>query len=189
LVSKRTGRPVGRPRKPQPPPPSREQKLARKFLRDADRYAVALLDAMLALEVGSQRACAMGVAAWQVGIEGDPPRVSNDGLVVANWERRRTRTGSLAATLRGRESTLRAKQRRTGSAEERAWRTAMASAFMIVLGAHGWVAAKPPIVARAESVGEGKFARCVMLPMLAAKFSSNPSPEFPGKIVSTRDAR
>ena len=187
MVSKPTGKPVGRPRKPRPPPPSHEQKLAQKFLRDGDRYAVALLDAMLALEMGSERACAMGIAAWQVGIEADTPRARADGRVVTSWERYRTQMGSLAATLRGKESTLRVKQRRARSAEEGAWRTAMASAFMLVLGARDPEAAKSAIIARAEFVGEGEFARHFMLPMLAAKFSPNPSPEFPGKIVTTSE--
>jgi hypothetical protein len=49
VVSKPTGKPVGRP-SPRPPPPSHEQKLAQKFLHDPDRFGVALLDTMLALE-------------------------------------------------------------------------------------------------------------------------------------------
>ena len=188
MVSKPTGRPIGRPRKQRSPPPSREQKLAQKFLRDGDRYAVALLDAKLALEMESERACAVSVAVWQVGIEVDPPRVSDDGRIVTNWGRERTQKGAQAATLEGRAVTLRAKQRRTRSAAECIWRTAMASAFMLVLGARcNSEAARSAIVARAESVGEGEFARWFMLPMLAAKFSSNPSPEFPGKTVSTNE--
>jgi hypothetical protein len=138
--------------------------------------------------MGSERACAMGIAAWQVGIEGDAPWVSGDGRVVTNWERSRTKAGSMAATLRGRESTLRVKRRRARSAEECAWRTVMSSTFMLVLRAREREAAKSAIIARAESVGEGEFARCVMLPMLDAKFSPNPSPEYPGKIVTTNEA-
>jgi hypothetical protein len=126
-------------------------------------------------------------AAMEVGVEGNPQRFSGDGRVVTNWERELTKRGSTAATLRGREATLRAKQRRTRSADEGAWRAAMASAFMLVL--RGRKAAKSAIVARAESVGEGEYARCVMLPMLDEKFPPNPSPEFPGNIVSTHEAK
>ena len=189
VVSKRTGKPVGRPRKPRLPPPSREQKLARKFLKDPDGYAGALLDAMLALRMGSERACAMGIAAMVVGVEGNPQRVSGDGRVITNWELGRTIRGSKAGTLEGRASTLRVKQGRIRSAEESRWRTTMASAFMLVLCARcDSEAVRSTIVARAESVGEDDFARRVMLPMLAAKFPLNPSPEFPGKIVSTNEA-
>ena len=189
MVSKPTGKPVGRPLKPRLPPPSREQKLARKFLKDPDSYAGALLGAMLALEMGSKRACAMGIGAMEVGVEGNPQRVSGDGRVVTNWELGRTIRGSRAGTLEGRASTLRVKQGRIRSAEEGRWRTAMVSAFMFVLRARcDSEAVKSIIVACAESVGEGDFARRVMLPMLAAKFPLNPSPEFPGKIVSTNEA-
>lgn len=188
VVSKPTGRPVGRPRKSRPPRRPRAGRPQQNFRDDPDRYAVALLDAMLALEVGPERACAMGIAAWQVGIEGDPQRVSSDGRVVTNWERWRTRMGALAATLRGKEATLRAKQRRIRSAEERTWRAAMASAFMLVLGARDPEAVKATVLARAQSVGEGEFARWFMLPMLAAKFSSNPSPEFPTNFVAIHEA-
>ena len=189
MVSKPTGRPVGRPRKARSPPPSREEKLGRKFLSDGDRYAGALLDAMLMLEMGSERACAVGVAVWQVGIEADQQRVSTDGRVVTTWERERTKVGSSSATLEGRAATLRAKQRRIRSAAELIWRRAMMSAFMLVLGARARKAVESAIITRAESVGEGDFARRVMLPMLDAKFPPAPSPEFPGEIVSTTDAK
>ena len=115
--------------------------------------------------------------------------VNNISITTTTRRRKHTRPGSLAATLRGRESTLRAKQRRIRSAEERTWRTTMASTFMLVLGARDPEAVKAAVLARAQSVGEGKFAKHLMLPMLAAKFSSSPSPEFPGNIISTQDAR
>jgi hypothetical protein len=169
VVSKRTGRPVGRPRKPRPPSLSSEQKLIRKFLNDPDRHSVALLDAMLALEMGTEHACAKSIIVWQVGIE-RPPRRSKAGRVVTNWERRHTKGGARAATLEGRVATLRAKRGRIRSGEEVLWRTAMASAFMLVLGARDPDAVKTAIIRRAESVGEGDFARRVMLPMLTAKF-------------------
>jgi hypothetical protein len=172
MVTKPTGKPVGRPRKPRPPRRACAGRPTLPFRNDPDRYAVALLDAMLALEMGSERACAMGIAALQVGIEAGSRRILNE-RVVTNWHRKHTGPGSLAATLRGRESTLRAKQRRIRSAEERTWRTTMASTFMLVLGARDPEAVKAAVLARAQSVGEGKFAKHLMLPMLAAKFSSS----------------
>jgi RNA polymerase sigma factor (sigma-70 family) len=53
----------GRPRKERPPKPSREERHARKFLRDPDRLAVVLVDALLKLERGTARACVRVVAA------------------------------------------------------------------------------------------------------------------------------
>ncbi len=125
---------------------------------------------MLALEMGTERACAKAIAVLQVGIEGDPPRLS-DGRVVTNSELHRTKKDSFAATVDGRAATLRAKQRRVRSPAEGHWRTAMASAFMLTIGARDPKSATPVIIQRAEAVGEGEFARRIMLPMLAAKFS------------------
>ena len=84
---------------------------------------------------------------------------------------------------------MRAKQRRTRSAEECAWRTAMYPPSCSCFSARDREAAKSAIVERAEFVGEGEFARRVMLPMLDAKFPPDPSPEFPGKIVSTSEVK
>jgi hypothetical protein len=181
MTTKPTGRPVGRPRKPRPPRRPRVGRPAQPFLEDPDRYAIALLDAMLALEMGSARACAMGVAVWQVGSQADPPRVLA-GRVVTNWERRRTRKNSTAGTLEGRAVTLRTKQRRSCTEQEGRWRVAMAKAFTLVLRARDPAAVKLAILAHAISIGEGEFAGRVMLPMLDAKFSS---PEFPPNFVST----
>ena len=102
MVTKPTGKPVGRPRKPRPPRRARAGRPTLPFRKDPDCYAVALLDAMLALEMGSERACAMGIAALQVGTETGSRRILN-GRVVTNWHRKHTRPGSMAATLRGRE--------------------------------------------------------------------------------------
>ena len=91
---------------------------------------------MLALEMGSERACAMGIAAVEVGVEGDPQRVSGDGLVVTNWERWRTRMGAMAATLRRPSLDIASQAAPRPQRGGGTWRTAMASAFMLVLGAH-----------------------------------------------------
>ena len=153
MVSKPTGRPVGRPRKPKRPRRPQAGRPPQTFRNDPDRYAVALLDAMLALELGSERACALGIAVWQVGIEATPRQIVSDRHVLTSWLRKPTRTGALAATLEGRALTLRSKQRRRCSGEDGAWRTAMASSFMLVLGACNLESVKSTILARAESVG------------------------------------
>jgi hypothetical protein len=185
VVTKPTGRPRGRPRKPRPPPPSREEKRWRKFLQDPDRYAVALLDALLALEAGSERACAMAVVAMRIGVEGNPQHRAG-GSVVTNWECKPTRKGSRAGTLEGAAVTLRQKRAHCGSPLEATWRTAMASAFMVVIGARNPEAARPVILQRAAAVGERRFAERVMLPMLVAKFApSETLPEFLAKTPST----
>ena len=139
-------RPVGRPSQP--------------FKQDPDRYAVALLDAMLALEMGSERACALTIAAWQVGrqLEARPGRIT--------WAMTPTLPGAKAATLVGRANTMRGKQRRPCDLEDASWRTAMASAFMLALAAKDPEAAKPAVILRAKSVGENEFATRIMLPML-----------------------
>ena len=189
MVTKPTGKPVGRPRKPRPPRRVRAGRPTLPFRNDPDRYAVALLDAMLALEMGTGRACAIGIAAWQVGIEGDAPRVSDDGRIVKNWERERTKRGSLAGTLEGRALTLRSKQRRCRSADESQWRKAIASAFMLALRAPDRGASKRTILERADGVGEREFARRVMVQMLEEKLLPTPSPEFPSNFVSRPKAR
>ena len=119
--------PTPRPRKERPAPLTPEQKLAAKFLGDPDRYAVALLDAMLALDMASERTCAMAIAVWSVGEATASPRQSENppGLILTTWDANLTLKGAKAATLEGRARTLRGKQRRIRSGTERAWRSAM----------------------------------------------------------------
>lgn len=188
MVTTPTGRRVGRPRKPRPPPPSREQKLARKFLHDPDRFGVALLDAMLALEMGSERACATATAAILIGIEGEPPRLSAEhpGLIITNWERYVTRKGATSGTLEGRASTLRVKQNRYRSTAEMTWRRNMASALKLAIGARDPQATIAAVFERVCASGEPEPVRAllILLRMIGAKSL----PEFPGKIVSTSEA-
>jgi hypothetical protein len=160
MASKRTGRPVGRPRKPKPRRRPRAGRPPLNFKDDPDRYAVALDDALLAFEMASERTCAAVLA--------QPMPMT---------------------TLAGRAAGLRGKQRRCRSAEEGAWRTVMASCFMLVLGARDQDCVKPVILARAESINEGDFARRVLLLMLAAKFAQTSVPEFSHNLISTNDGR
>jgi hypothetical protein len=188
VVSKPTGKPVGRPLKPRPPPPSHEQKLAQKFLHDPDRFGVALLDAMLALEMGSERTCATAIAAILIGIEGQPPRLSAEhpGLIITNWERYITRKGATSGTLEGRASTLRVKQNRYRSAAEMTWRRNMASAFMLAIGARDPQATMAAVFERVCASGEPEAVRGLLI--LWRMIGAKPLPEFPGKIVSTSEA-
>jgi hypothetical protein len=182
VVSKPTGRPVGRPRKPRPPP-GPVGRPPRPFQSDPDRYAVALLDAMLALEIGSERACAIAVAAWQVGIplEEQPDRIT--------WANAPTLGGSMAATLAGRADTLRGKQRRHCCEDDAAWRRAMANIFMLALRARDRARAKQAILQRADMVDEGEFARTVIWPMVDHKFGAESAPpEFSGNFATSSEA-
>jgi len=66
MVTPRTGGLRGRPRKPRSL--SRPKGRPRvPFLRDPDRYRVALLDAMLAVKMGSLRACSTAVVVLDIG--------------------------------------------------------------------------------------------------------------------------
>jgi hypothetical protein len=185
VVSKKTGRQVGRPRKVPVPAPSREQKLARKFLTDPDRHAVALLDAILALEMGSKRDCATAIAAQLIGVAGEPPQISigRPGFICTSWERNRTRRGATAGTLEGRASTLRFKQNRFRSAAEMVWRKNMASAFMLAIGARDPGAAMAAVFERVCVSGDPDPVRSLL--MLWGMIGPELQPEFLGQIVST----
>jgi hypothetical protein len=188
VVSKPTGRPRGRPRKPRPPRRPKAGRPLLDFRNDPDRYAVALLDAMLALEMGPERWCSGGVAGWMCGIEFFGPfklkkLKKYPGHIAASWPRNRRRDN--AGTLDGKATTLRIKQRRCRNIAEAVWRKVMAGAFMLVIGARDQEAIRPIILQRATAVGEGAFAKRVMLPMVGAKISL---PEFPTNLISTHEA-
>ena len=130
MASPRTGRPRGRPRKPKPPARPRGNQ-PYDFFRDPDRYAIALLDVLLADGAGSARDLSFAIAAWQVGIEAESPSgAKHPGLVATHWLTKRTIPGARAATLEGRAATLRQKQaRKTIPTAQAEWRTTMASCF------------------------------------------------------------
>lgn len=175
MATQRTGRPRGRPRKAKPPP-RRYGRPDYDFLTDPDRYDVALLDAMIALEIGSERACAMGIAALEVGWPGRPPEHSAKyvGLIVTNW-RGGTKPGvTKPTTLAGRVATLRDKRRKTTSdpaKPEGRWRRVMAWCFKAALATSTPDIAKAQIAHWAELIGEGDFARKVLFAMVDAKFA------------------
>ena len=147
MVSRKTGRPVGRPRKARQ---TRAQKREQKFLSDPDRFAVALLDAMLALEMGSERACALLVATMLVGVEAKPSQICAERpwLSLDEWWLNRTRKGPRSGTLEGRSATLRIKRARIRSLAEKVWRVNMASAIMLAITTRDRSAAAPLLFER-----------------------------------------
>jgi hypothetical protein len=168
MVTRRTGRPRGRPRKPRPPPrPNGRPPLP--FLCDPDRYRVAALDALMSMkEMGrlktrGLRPCSVAVVALDIGVMGDPPRMSDThpDHFATNWERLKTKPGSPAGTIEGRAGSLRVKYRRTVSGRDAEWRRVMAYCFLLTFTAadatdRHMVLTK--IFELAGSVGEGKFA-------------------------------
>jgi hypothetical protein len=146
------------------------------FFADSDRYAVALLDGMLAHEWGTAYACAVGVAALMIGKPDERAAAAfkfKDGrrYLAIKWYRRKTIAGAGAATLRGFAMTLLGKQRRCRTNYEGVWRRWMASAWMATIGARDRERAKAAVLERASAVDEAEFARLVLWPMIDARFS------------------
>jgi hypothetical protein len=178
VVTKRTGRPPGRPRKPRPPRRSKPGRPPQDFRHDPDRYAIALLDAMLVLEMGSRFDCARAVAVWLVGWEAAEQRASveHPGFVVTNWRAKPTRPGAAAATVKGKALTLLQKQSRPADFR----REMLAQAFDLVLRARNREATAklaPIVFQMAAMVGEGEFGARVMVPMMIAKFATTSNAE------------
>jgi hypothetical protein len=138
------------------------------LIDDPDKYVVACLDGLVAPGIGTEHACAMGVAALFVGIKGRADTLSADGRVVTNWERFRRRSN--AGTLEGRVTTLRAKRRRYRSVDDLRWRAAMGAAFQAVFTGADQQQAKHVALAAAMIVGEAEFAREVLWRMIDARF-------------------
>jgi hypothetical protein len=173
VVSPRTGRPVGRPRKPKPKPKPHGRPRY-DFLSDSDRFPVTLLDAMIELGMGSERACALGIIVQEVGWPGRPPEPSSKypGLIVTNW-RRETKPGvSKPKTIAGRAATLREKRRCAPTDPTlRRWRRVMVQCFKVVLAARDPGSAKAAVMYWASLIGECVFAREVLCKMIDVKFS------------------
>ena len=137
-----------------------------------------------ALGAGSGRACAAAVAAPLLDVLKTmckpPPTTGLEGLALTLRSKQR-RIGNRAT------KTLDPTERWVARLIEINWRRVMGSAFMLALGAQDRIAAKQAILQRAETVGEGEFARTVMWPMVDAKFDA--LPEFSGNFVSTHEAK
>jgi hypothetical protein len=171
MVTKRTGRPRGRPRKPVKPR-ARVGRPSLTLRKDPDRYAIGCLDAMLALGLASERACGIALAAILIGVESTGARPSADSRhVLTRWELFRTQTGSTAGTLEGLAVTLRMKRRRYRSTSDIRFRTAMGAAFQAVFAIPDMQMAKQVSLAAAASIDEAEFAHRVLGPMIHARFS------------------
>ena len=170
MVTKRTGNPRGRP--PKPMPPRRDRGRPTKFFsirNDPARFQIAMLDAMLALQWGSERACAAAIVAYLISFEASPPELRADGYVVTRW--RGTKPGA-AATIDGRVATLREKRRIYRSEIDLGWRTAMGAAFQAVLAVPDRGQAESIAMLAATMAGEEReHAR--LLQLIAARFSGH----------------
>jgi hypothetical protein len=145
------------------------------FLHDPERYAIAYIDALVALGV-SETDAFKAAAARMVGIPMgcrtvDPRRKRGRGLVqggvLVNYENGST-------TIVGKADTLRRKFKRPMSPEEGMWRVAMGHAFLLAMRGKDLHRCALTIEELAKSVGEVAYAQTVLLPLLAAKILSAP---------------
>jgi hypothetical protein len=165
VVTPKTGRRRGRPRY--------------NFFADPERFAVAFLDALMALdELGALKVSegdAFKTAAVQiVGVPMElktvePRRKRGRGPVPGGTNI--AYDGRGPATIAGKADTLRRKYKRSCPPEVAAWRLAMARGFMLALTGRDRDRCAAEIARLAASVGEASYATAVLLPMLAAKKS------------------
>jgi hypothetical protein len=171
-MTKATGHPRGRPPKPKTrQPPGKRGGPAQTIQGDQDRFSVALLQALLAFEMSSERQCALLVAAIDTGHERGSEQASEvHSRVQTSWEKA-VRRGA-AASFEGRAASLRGKLRKylnNPDPHARRWLVNIASACMLAIGAKDKERAKMAALARAGVVGEEEFARQVLWPMIDAK--------------------
>jgi hypothetical protein len=157
MVSRQTSRPRGRP--------------PYDFLHDPERYAIAYIDALVALGV-SETDAFKAAAARMIGIPMGcrtvgPRRKRGRGLVqggvLVNYDNGST-------TIVGKADTLRRKFKRPMSPEEGMWRVAMGHAFLLALRGKDLHRCASKIEELAKSVGEAAHAQTELLPLLAARF-------------------
>jgi hypothetical protein len=126
-----------------------------------------MLDAMLALQWGSERACATAIVAYLISFEASPPELRADRYTVTHWE---GTAGGEAATIEGRVATLREKRRTYHSGRDLDWRTAMGAAYQAVLVLPDKEKAKHVALAAAQMAGErGNH----LLELIDARFSGH----------------
>jgi hypothetical protein len=157
MVSPQTSRPRGRP--------------PYDFLHDPERYAIAYIDALVALGV-SETDAFKAAAARMIGIPMGcrtvgPRRKRGRGLVqggvLVNYDNGST-------TIVGKADTLRRKFKRPMSPEEGMWCVAMGHAFLLALRGKDLHRCASKIEELAKSVGEAAYAQTELLPLLAARF-------------------
>ena len=132
------------------------------FLKDPDRYAIALAEAYIGMGLSQRQA--FDLAAGVFGGELPEPCDENS-MPKCTW-----RTPQMV-TVDGRSSTLRKKARRANAPEEVRWRTNMALAFAILLSAKEHEKGAMHIRAAATFVGELPWAEAVLIPALEDRFA------------------
>ena len=185
MVTKPTGRPRGRPKKQTAPEVKGERgRPPIPFLRDIDRYLVAMVEAHAIVNNTSERKAAEAIAAFQVGHEVDiPPEIAANcppGMVAVGWGPATPirKDGSIintkpggnnAATIKGRAATLREKLRNSRQSDDsNHWRTNMAAAFAIAFRTpvKNVREAKDFVLALTVEIGETATAINHILPMI-----------------------
>lgn len=148
---------------------------------DPARFHIALLDALLALDMGSERDVARAVAALDIGRKYQPARPSarHPSHLRTFWEKI-TRPGA-PKTLEGRAATLREKRRKYRDPLSNHWRSVMAGAVMLALYPPD-EDAKVRVLAHADAVGEHEFAEAVLFAMIDQRATES-LPEFLGQLA------
>jgi hypothetical protein len=142
---------------------------------DPDRFEIAMLDAMLALGWGSERACAAAIVTNMIGVEFAEPQSVTRGkparaYVATTWLETPTQSGAEAGSIDGRVGTLRKKRRRYQSAADLGWRTYMGAAFQAVLALPNRGEAERIALLAATAAGEEQ-EHTRLLNLIAARFS------------------
>jgi hypothetical protein len=158
MVTPRTGRPRGRPRK--------------SLLADPERFAVPFVDALLVLGVSETDAFKIAmlqligrpVAVRTVGPRRKRGRGAVPGGTLVSYED--------DARIEGRVTTLRRKFKKPMTAEIARWRIATVRAILLALTGKDLVRCAGEIRQLAVSVGEEQYADACLLPLLAAKHLS-----------------
>jgi hypothetical protein len=132
---------------------------------DPDRYAVALLDALLAFEMASERQCALLAAAMMLGARAE---ISIDALryqpgMIGEAYDKIFESGQSTASFEGRAASLRQKYRTKLDPAAAKWRIGMAGIFMLVIAAKDRERVRCEAVKRAVAIGEEAFVRDVLL--------------------------
>jgi hypothetical protein len=169
MVTPRTGRPRGRPKK--------------DFLRDPERFAIPFAIALMtafdasendAFTVAAAELLGTVINTKPVGPRSKRGRGALPAGILATYKRAFRRGGS-AAHFAGKASTLRKKANKVCT-QHSEWCRAMSRAFVLALHGKDRQFSTLEIMRLAASVGEVGYARDVLLPLLAARFY--PLPDF-----------
>lgn len=183
MVTKRTGRPMGRPKKPRENAPKKDRgRPSVPFRQDPDRYLIAMVEAHAIVNRTSERQAAEAIAALQIGNEVQiPSEIMNGcppGYIAVGWGPAHapkaddsfinTKPGSSAATITGRAATLRQKLRESRKdIDNNHWRTNMAVAFALAMSPIKKAQeVKDIVMVLTAAIGETEAALNTILPMI-----------------------